>query len=218
MLNRYPGNTGPWPACSLSSYSCLVHGGRSYSPAPLQWWERCWPRHCLGRGGYPALVAAVFGTIASGSEEMDARGRALVGRHWYHTGFVHFPLTMSWQDTVTPYPQLFIRKQVPKGQGAKHDLAGSKAGPCQPRPEQGRLGAPQSPACQASSWWWGRSEDKPGSLSTGPGWTESTANQGTVVVELKGGTPTVLFRWGLTPLCLQDLHSIKATQYMQCWF
>lgn len=62
-----------------------------------------------------------------------------------------FPFYHALTDTMTAFPQLFIRKQVPEGQGEKHNLSDHGARTLLPH-RRGDLGAAQSPDYQAGFW------------------------------------------------------------------
>lgn len=129
-----------------------------------------------------------------------------------------FPCSHVLTDTATAFHFHcnFIRKLAPKGQGAKCDVAGSRAEASPARPRAGQAGG--SSESRLSGRFLMMRQIRGQARESGPGSMESIGSQGTAVAKMKGHSPMVLLRWGLTPLCLQNLHSVRETRYMQCWF
>lgn len=107
----------------------------------------CSPQVSRFTGRVNLLVSVPF---ASGSEERDARRMALSGRHWYHVGFLRFPLLVSSWTLYFTSSSTGHRPQRDKQPSTIRLTAGQR--PLQPGPEQGRLGASQSPDCPAGFW------------------------------------------------------------------
>lgn len=165
--------------------------------------------------GFTQLLCSI-GVLGSEETEMDDRRMALVRRHWYQINFLHFPFpcpdrhhdcisTTLHQEAGSKGTRSQTWYSWPWGKDPVSQDT-SRVVWRQHRVQTTRQVSGDEADLRTSRW-----------VCTGPRSVESIANQHTVVARLKGSTPMMLLKWGSTPLCLQNLPSIRET-HMQCWF